>query len=100
MHAVPVADEVRRLLPAGGAAYPSIVAGNRAVAERLRDPDPDDLAGPLAAELAGVWSGVADRVVTLTRGVERLAVDQRVRRTGRSGWSTGTTRCSRRPSVT
>ncbi|MEU1361398.1 aminoglycoside phosphotransferase family protein [Micromonospora zamorensis] len=79
MHAVPVADEVRRLLPAGGAAYPSIVAGTRAVAERLRDPDPDDLAGPLAAELAGVWSGVADRVVTLTRGVERLAVDQRVR---------------------
>ncbi|WP_328375194.1 phosphotransferase [Micromonospora zamorensis] len=79
VHAVPVTDEVRRLLPAGGAAYPSIVAGTRAVAERLRDPDPDDLAGPLAAELAGVWSGVADRVVTLTREVERLAVDERAR---------------------
>ncbi|WP_433554198.1 hypothetical protein ACQP08_14310 [Micromonospora zamorensis] len=79
VHAVPVTDEVRRLLPAGGAAYPSIVAGTRAVAERLRDPDPDDLAGPLAAELAGVWSGMADRVVTLTREVERLAVDQRAR---------------------
>lgn len=79
VHAVPVTDEVRRLLPAGGAAYPSIVAGTRAVAERLRDPDPDNLAGPLAAEMAGVWSTVADRVSALTREVERLAVDQRAR---------------------
>ncbi|MET8262639.1 phosphotransferase [Micromonospora arida] len=79
VHAVPVTDEVRRLLPAGGAAYPSIVARTRAVAERLRDPGPDDPAGPLAVEMAEVWSAVADPVATLTRDVERLAVDQRDR---------------------
>ncbi|GAB3938100.1 hypothetical protein GCM10027614_17520 [Micromonospora vulcania] len=38
VHAVPVTDELRRLLPPGGAAYPLIVAATRAVAERLRAP--------------------------------------------------------------
>ncbi|WFE54518.1 phosphotransferase [Micromonospora sp. WMMD1155] len=71
VHAVPVTERLRRLLPTGGAAYPSIVASTRAVAERLRDP-----AGPLAAELARQWSAVADRVDALTRHVERLAADQ------------------------
>ncbi|MFE0528237.1 phosphotransferase enzyme family protein [Micromonospora parva] len=77
VHAVPVTGELSRLLPAGGAAYPSIVNATRAVAERLRDPDPGDLADPLAAELAGVWSAVADRLRFLTREVERRAADQR-----------------------
>ncbi|MET8203368.1 phosphotransferase enzyme family protein [Micromonospora taraxaci] len=75
VHAVPVTEELRRLLPAGGAAYPSIVASTRAVAERLRDPD--DPAGSLAGELAREWSAVADRVEALIRDVERLAVDRR-----------------------
>ncbi|MFF4880643.1 phosphotransferase enzyme family protein [Micromonospora sp. NPDC000668] len=75
VHAVPVTDELMRLLPAGGAAYPAIVAGTRAMAERLRAPDPADPAGPLLAELAGVWSAVADRVSALTREVERRAAD-------------------------
>ncbi|MEU7590982.1 phosphotransferase [Micromonospora sp. NPDC049230] len=79
VHAVPVTDELSRLLPVGGAAYPSIVAATHAMAERLRDPDPADPAGPVIADLAGVWSTVADRVRTLTREVERLAVDQRDR---------------------
>ncbi|MGI5521292.1 phosphotransferase enzyme family protein [Micromonospora sp. CA-259024] len=79
VHAVPVIDELRRLLPPGGAAYPSIVAATRAMAERLRDPDPSDLAGSLVAELAGVWSAAADRVSTLSREIERLAADQRDR---------------------
>ncbi|MEU7751609.1 aminoglycoside phosphotransferase family protein [Micromonospora sp. NPDC049101] len=76
VHAVPVTDELSRLLPVGGAAYPSIVAATRTMAERLRDPDP---AGPVVADLAGVWSTVADRVRTLLREVERLAVDQQDR---------------------
>ncbi|MEU8423153.1 phosphotransferase [Micromonospora sp. NPDC048835] len=71
VHAAPVTDELSRLLPAGGAAYPSIVTATRAVAARLCDPDPAD---PLFAELAAVWSGVADRVGALTGAVERLAV--------------------------
>ncbi|MFI6237191.1 phosphotransferase enzyme family protein [Micromonospora sp. NPDC050784] len=80
VHAAPVTDELSRLLPAGGAAYPSIVGATRAMAARLRDPDPADLADPLVAELAGVWSAVADRLGTLTREVERRAVEQRDRR--------------------
>ncbi|MBG6066096.1 phosphotransferase enzyme family protein [Micromonospora ureilytica] len=75
VHAAPVTDELSRLLPAGGAAYPSIVAATRATAARLRDPDPADLADPLVTELAGVWSAVADRLGVLTREVERRAVD-------------------------
>ncbi|MGW5559726.1 phosphotransferase enzyme family protein [Micromonospora sp. NPDC003944] len=74
VHAVPVTDELSRLLPAGGAAYPSIVAATHAVAARLRDPDPADRANPVLAELAAVWSGVADRVSALTGAVESLAV--------------------------
>ncbi|MGC4868423.1 phosphotransferase enzyme family protein [Micromonospora sp. DT53] len=79
VHAAPVTDELSRLLPAGGAAYPSIVTATRAMAARLRDPAPADLANPLVAELAGVWSAVADRLGVLTREVERRAVDQRDR---------------------
>ncbi|CCH18109.1 phosphotransferase enzyme family protein [Micromonospora lupini] len=71
VHAVPVTDELARALPAGGDAYPSIVAATRDVAGRLRDrTDPGD---PLVAELAATWASVADRVTTLIRGVERLA---------------------------
>ncbi|MFF5056040.1 phosphotransferase [Micromonospora sp. NPDC000663] len=72
VHAVPVTDELVRLLPRGGSAYPRIVAATRAVARRLRDPAPD----PVATDLAAVWSAAADRVSLLTRAVERLAVDQ------------------------
>ncbi|MEU7846778.1 phosphotransferase enzyme family protein [Micromonospora parva] len=79
VHAVPVTEELSRLLPMGGAAYPSIVTATRAVAERLRDPDQGDLADPLVAELAGVWSAVADRLRFLTREVERRAAGQRGR---------------------
>ncbi|MEU5935233.1 aminoglycoside phosphotransferase family protein [Micromonospora sp. NPDC047187] len=79
VHEVPVTDELSRLLPAGGAAYPSIVTATRAVAARLRDPDRADLADPLVVELAGVWSTVADRLGVLIREVERRAVDQRDR---------------------
>ncbi|MEU8328955.1 phosphotransferase [Micromonospora sp. NPDC048839] len=79
VHAVPVTDELSRLLPPGGAAYPSIVAATRAMAERLRDPDRSDPAGPVLADLAAVWSTVADRVRTLTGGVERMAADLRDR---------------------
>ncbi|MGC4747500.1 phosphotransferase enzyme family protein [Micromonospora sp. DT201] len=77
VHAVPVAEELRRLLPAGGAAYASIVAATRAMAERLRDPALVDPTGPLVTELAAVWSAAADQVRTLIGGVERLAVDLR-----------------------
>ncbi|MET8093662.1 phosphotransferase [Micromonospora sp. NPDC005220] len=77
VHAVPVTDELSRLLPAGGAAYPSIVTATRAMAARLRDPA--DRADPLVAELAGVWSAVADQVGVLIGEVERRAVDQRDR---------------------
>ncbi|MEU8115620.1 phosphotransferase [Micromonospora sp. NPDC048947] len=76
VHKVPVTDELSRLLPAGGAAYQSIVTATRATAARLRDPDPGDLADPLVAELAGVWSAVADRLRFLTREVERRAAEQ------------------------
>ncbi|MEU8154769.1 phosphotransferase [Micromonospora sp. NPDC048986] len=76
VHEVPVTDELSRLLPAGGAAYQSIVTATRATAARLRDPDPADLADPLVAEMAGVWSAVADRLGVLTREVERRAVYQ------------------------
>ena len=77
VHAVPVTDELAGVLPAGGAAYPSIVAATRDVAARLRDrADPGD---PLVAELAATWSTAADRVSALTRAVERLATDQRAR---------------------
>ncbi|MCG5462264.1 phosphotransferase [Micromonospora sp. MED01] len=79
VHAVPVTEELGRLLPAGGAAYPTIVTATRAVAECLRDPDPADLADPLVTELAGVWSAVADRLRFLTREVERRAAEQRDR---------------------
>ncbi|MEU4401944.1 aminoglycoside phosphotransferase family protein [Micromonospora orduensis] len=75
VHAVPVTDELARLLPRGGSAYPRIVAATRAVARRLRDPAPD----PVAAELALIWSAAADRVSLLTRSVERLAADRRDR---------------------
>ncbi|WP_410812614.1 phosphotransferase enzyme family protein [Micromonospora sp. 067-2] len=75
VHAVPVTDELVRLLPRGGAAYRRIVAATRATAERLRDPDPADPAGPLVAEMAAVWSVAADQVSTLIREVERLAAD-------------------------
>ncbi|MFG1840627.1 phosphotransferase enzyme family protein [Micromonospora sp. NPDC049175] len=77
VHAVPVTDELSRLLPSGGAAYPSIVAATRAMAERLRDPDPADPAGPVLAELAAVWSTAADRVRALTGEVERGAASLR-----------------------
>ncbi|MFI6784723.1 phosphotransferase enzyme family protein [Micromonospora sp. NPDC050276] len=77
VHAAPVTDELSRLLPAGGAAYPSIVAATRAMAARLRDPA--DLADPLVAELAGVWSAEADRLGFLIREIERRALDQRDR---------------------
>ncbi|PWR04939.1 aminoglycoside phosphotransferase [Micromonospora acroterricola] len=76
VHAVPVTEELARLLPPGGAAYPRIVAATRAAAERLRDPDPADAAGPLVAELAAVWAAAADRVSTLVRGVERHVADR------------------------
>ncbi|MGC4760977.1 phosphotransferase enzyme family protein [Micromonospora trifolii] len=79
VHAVPVTDELSRLLPAGGAAYPSIVTATRAMAVRLRDPAPADLADPLVAELAGVWTAAADRLGVLIREVEGRAVDQRDR---------------------
>ncbi|MDG4809697.1 hypothetical protein O7634_23345 [Micromonospora sp. WMMD1120] len=65
VHAVPVTDELRRLLPAGGATYPSIVAAARATAARLCGPEPVGLADPLVVELAEVWSTVADRLVIL-----------------------------------
>ncbi|MCO1596885.1 aminoglycoside phosphotransferase family protein [Micromonospora sp. RHAY321] len=71
VHAVPVTDELARRLPAGGATYPTIVAATRAMAERLRDPDPADPAGPLLTELAAVWAAAAQRVSTLVEGVER-----------------------------
>ncbi|MFG3642803.1 phosphotransferase enzyme family protein [Micromonospora sp. NPDC047762] len=74
VHAVPVTDELERLLPGGGDAYPSIVAATRDVAGRLRDQA--DSGDPLVAELAAVWAANADRVSTLLRGVERLAVDR------------------------
>ncbi len=71
VHAVPVTDELERLLPRGGDAYPSIVAATRDVAGRLRDrADHDD---PLVAELAAVWSAQAERVSTVLGGIERLA---------------------------
>lgn len=74
VHAVPVTDELERLLPGGGDAYPSIVAATRDVGGRLRDQaDHDD---PLVAELAAVWSAHADRVSTVLAGVERLAGDR------------------------
>lgn len=77
VHAVPVTEELARLLPAGGAAYPSIVTATRDVAERLRGPaDPGD---PLVGEVAASWSAAADRVSTLIREVERLAAEQRDR---------------------
>ncbi|MEU1244683.1 phosphotransferase [Micromonospora parva] len=79
VHAVPVTEELSRLLPTGGAAYPSIVTATRAVAERLRDPDPGDLADPLVADLVVVWSAVADRLRFLIREVERRAAEQRDR---------------------
>ncbi|MBQ0902255.1 phosphotransferase enzyme family protein [Micromonospora sp. U21] len=79
VHAVPVTDELVRLLPPGGAAYPAIVAATRATAERLRDPGPADPAGPPVAELAAVWAAVADRVSTLAGEVERLVSGQRDR---------------------
>lgn len=72
VHAVPVTDELVRLLPPGGAAYPEIVAATRATAERLRAPGPADPAGPPVAELAALWSAMADRVSTLTGAMERL----------------------------
>ncbi|MCG5442001.1 phosphotransferase [Micromonospora sp. NIE79] len=75
VHAAPVTGELSRLLPAGGAAYPSIVAATRAMAARLRDPDAGDLVDPLFAELAGVWSAAADRLGVLTTEIERGAVD-------------------------
>ncbi|MEU1590446.1 aminoglycoside phosphotransferase family protein [Micromonospora sp. NPDC005710] len=77
VHEVPVTDELSRLLPVGGAAYPAIVTATRAMAERMRDPA--DLADPLVADLAGVWSAVADRLGVLTGEVERRAVDTRDR---------------------
>ncbi|MET8360093.1 aminoglycoside phosphotransferase family protein [Micromonospora sp. NPDC005171] len=77
VHAVPVTDELSRLLPAGGAAYPSIVTATRAMAARLRDPA--NLVDPLVAELAGVWSAVADRLGVLVGEVERRAGDTRDR---------------------
>ncbi|MEU8391876.1 phosphotransferase [Micromonospora sp. NPDC048843] len=79
VHEVPVTVELSRLLPAGGAAYPSIVTATRAMAARLRDPDPVDLADPLVMELAGVWSAAADRLGVLIREVEHRAVDKRDR---------------------
>ncbi|MEH1166809.1 aminoglycoside phosphotransferase family protein [Micromonospora sp. CPCC 205539] len=78
VHALPVSEELAGLLPPGGAAYPSIVAATRALAERLRDPAPADPAGPLVAELAAAWSAVTDAVALLTRQVERLATDERL----------------------
>ncbi|MDG4781021.1 phosphotransferase [Micromonospora sp. WMMD961] len=79
VHAVPVTAELRGLLPAGGAAYPSIVASTRAVAERLRDAGRDDPAGPSVGELAAVWSAAAGQIQLLTREVERLAADRPAR---------------------
>ncbi|MEV4826558.1 phosphotransferase [Micromonospora sp. NPDC049274] len=76
VHAVPVTDELARTLPAGGEAYPSIVAATRDMAGRLRDRI--ESGDPLVAELAATWASVADRVSTVLRGVERLAA-------GRSG---------------
>ncbi|MFG1653143.1 phosphotransferase enzyme family protein [Micromonospora sp. NPDC049275] len=71
VHAAPVTDELARALPAGGEAYPSIVAATRDMAGRLRDRiEPGD---PLVAELTATWASVADRVSTVIRGVERLA---------------------------
>ncbi len=71
VHAVPVTDELSRLLPAGGAAYPSVVTATHAMAARLRDPDPADRANPLLAELAAVWSAAADRdrAASIVRGL-------------------------------
>lgn len=79
VHAVPVTDELMRLLPPGGAAYPGIVAATRATAQRLREPGRADPAGPPVAELAAVWAAVADRVSTLAAEVERLAAGRRER---------------------
>ncbi|SCF15532.1 spectinomycin phosphotransferase [Micromonospora coriariae] len=79
VHAVPVTDELVRLLPRGGVTYPGIVAATRATAERLREPGPADPAGPPVAELAAVWAAVADQVSTLGGAVERLAAGQRDR---------------------
>ncbi|MDG4758403.1 aminoglycoside phosphotransferase family protein [Micromonospora sp. WMMD710] len=76
VHAVPVTDELARLLPRGGSAYPRIVAATRAMARRLRGPERSDAS---AADLAAIWSAAADRVATLTHAVERLAAELRDR---------------------
>lgn len=72
VHAVPVTDELERLLPGGGDAYPGIVAATRDVARRLRDQvDPGE---PLVAEMVAVWAANADRVSTLLGAARRPAV--------------------------
>ncbi|WP_199423653.1 phosphotransferase family protein [Actinotalea solisilvae] len=72
VHAAEVTDELAALLPAGGAAYPAVVASARSVDARLRELGPDARADPLVDGLSGVWSGMRDAVTALADAVERL----------------------------
>lgn len=73
VHAAEVTDVLAALLPAGGAAYPAVVASVRTVDARLRELGPDARTDPLVDGLTGLWSGMRDAVTTLADAVERLA---------------------------